>query len=129
MIKTVIRIEHPLDGKGIFLTRVKGRKNEYSWGNFEDLFDYCVDNIGDVHNKHLNMNPASWIPGFTSKHHCAYPSVEVMKKWINCGEIKQLLSLGFVVLVLDVTDYIETSEQVIYTKESIVSSKDISSLF
>lgn len=129
MIKTVIRIEHPEDGIGIFITRTKGLT---CWKNKKvtSTFDYSVRNIGNVYEKHSDMPGARRIEGFIEdRYYCAYPSVEVMKKWINCGEIKQLLSFGFVVLVLDVTDYIETLEQVIYTKESIVSSKDISSLF
>lgn len=76
------------------------------------------------------MRSARNIDGFIKgKHYCAYPSVEAMKTWINCSEIKELLKYGFVVLLLDVTDSIEDLDQVIYTKESIVSSKDISSLF
>lgn len=137
MIKTVIRIEHPEDGLGLFIYREKGTNLQEN-GRYPTLsdvistFTYSPIQIGEVSGRHFNMPT---IREFykqvdnLNKYYCAYGSVETMKQWINCKEIKQLLSLGFVVLMLDVTDYRESEYQVIYTKESIVSSKDISSLF
>ena len=128
-MKTIIRIEHPEDGWGIFAERVAGKPIELR-GNINSTFSYEVKSIGKVLSKHDKMRDAKWINGFkTGKYYCAYPSVESMKKWINYEEIRQLLALGFVVLLLDVTEYIEDEDQIVYTKESIVSSKDISSLF
>jgi hypothetical protein len=132
-MKTVIRIEHPEDGIGIFVTREIGVILNDLASNLPSIcstFNYSVHNIGKVYDKHHSMDSARWIEGFErGKHYCAYPSVDIMKKWINCSEIKELIALGFIVLILDVEDYIETSEQVLYTKESVISSKDISSLF
>ena len=43
--------------------------------------------------------------------------------------IKELIKRDFKVLLLDVTDFQEGEKQIVYTKESILSAKDISQLF
>lgn len=127
-MKTIIRIEHPEDGCGIFSSRSKEFKHVHS--SKISSFEYSPKNIGNIDRKHKDMDSARIIEGFNpSKHYCAYPSTDIMKQWISCKEIKQLITLGFVILILDVTEYIEHRDQILYTKESITSSKDISSLF
>lgn len=127
-MKTIIRIEHPEDGCGIFSDRSKEFVHVHN--RKISSFEYWSGDIGNIDRKHKNMDSARIIDGFNpGKHYCAYPSVDIMKQWINCEEIKQLITLGFIVLVLDVTEYIEHRDQILYTKESITSSKDISSLF
>lgn len=130
--KTIIRIEHPEDGLGMFADRTKGVNPREYGDNYPDIvwsFDFRVDNVGRLNEKHGKMQSARLISGFTKEYFCAYPSIESMKKWINCEEIKELIKVGFVVLVLDVTTYIKAKDQILFLKSSIVSSKDISSLF
>lgn len=80
--------------------------------------------------RHQKMRNAPHIIGFIrTKHFCAYKSIKEMKKWLTASEIKRFIKKGFIVLELDVTDYIIDTDQVLYTKASITSKKDISNLF
>lgn len=127
-MKSIIRIEHPEDGYGIFCTRWE--QTTRSTG-IVSTFSYNSEDIGDIDDRHSNMIGAGLIDGFTEDHFCAYPSLTKMKRWINNKEVKQLLSLGFEVLLLDVSEYIldEEKNQAIYKKEHIVNKKNISTLF
>lgn len=60
---------------------------------------------------------------------CAYKTIEQLQAWIHKDEIDFFISKGFKVLMLDVEEYQEGEMQVIFTKESIISSKDVTSLF
>lgn len=107
-MNTILRIEHPEDGVGIFMSRNKD-VNMSTLGIFPDVissFEYNSAYIGDINYRHTKMPRASREYSLfqIGKHYCAYPSVDIMKKWINCTEIKQLIEIGFVVLLLDVTE-------------------------
>ena len=60
---------------------------------------------------------------------CAYKTIEQLQSWVHKDEIDFFISKGFKVLMLDVNEYQEGQMQVVFTKESIISSKDITSLF
>lgn len=60
---------------------------------------------------------------------CGYKSIDELQNWIYSDEIKFFISKGFKVLLLEVTEYQLGEYQIIFTKESITSSKDITSLF
>lgn len=60
---------------------------------------------------------------------CAYKTVEQFQEWVKQDEIEFFVSKGFRVLMLEVTDYQEGRKQVIYTKESIKKTTDITNIF
>lgn len=60
---------------------------------------------------------------------CAYKSVEQLQKWVLKKEMAYFIKMGFKVLLLNVTNFQEGEKQVLYTKDSINSSEDITSLF
>ena len=60
---------------------------------------------------------------------CAYKSVDQLKEWITTEEIATLKENNYRIFMLDVTNYHEGKYQVIYTKESIVNTTDITDLF
>lgn len=60
---------------------------------------------------------------------CAYKSVEQLQEWLELDEIKYFITKGFKVLMLEVSEFQVGRDQIIFTKEGIISSKDISSLF
>lgn len=111
----VVRIEHRENGMGIFTQAelISESFNKAQW--------YC---------RHGKMVGAFFINGFIyGKHFCAYNSIEEMGNWLKASEIKLFIMKGFVVLELEVTDYIVDTDQTLFTKESIVGSKDITELF
>lgn len=65
----------------------------------------------------------------TNEYFCAYNSIELLNEWIKPKEIKFLIEVGFNILMLEVTNYQTGKFQTIFTKDSIVSSKNINSLF
>jgi hypothetical protein len=113
----IIRLEHPIDGIGIFMTR--------------DIFVLSKTTLGKrIEERHIDlMELARDIEGFTYYHYCAYKNIEDLNKWITPEEIKDLITRGIIVLLLDVKKFIEGENQVIFFKEDIVSSKNITSLF
>lgn len=123
---TVIRIEHPEDGCGIFRDRYE---KELSYKDIMSTFSYDSENIGNIENKHYKMKSARSIKGFTPDHFCAYPSLTIMRKFINQKEIKKLLNLGFQILLLDVKKHIADTNQILYKKQHVSKTKNISSLF
>lgn len=60
---------------------------------------------------------------------CGYKSIDELQSWVYSDEIKFFISKGFKVLLLEVTEFQLGEYQIIFTKESITSSKDITSLF
>ena len=60
---------------------------------------------------------------------CAFPSLNHMAIWLNHTELYQIVSKGFDIFILKVTEYQEGKNQVIYTKESIKTKDNISQLF
>lgn len=111
----VIRLEHPSSGRGIF------------W----EVHLVC-DNSWDTawYKRHNKMESARHIDGFNSSiHFCAYKSIDELQLWLRPEEIRHIISKGFVVLLLEVNEFILGPNQVLYTKESITEQKDISELF
>ena len=112
---TVIRIEHPKQGWGIFLNA------SLIDGDYHD---------SDWFSRHQDMDCASVIKGFKyGIHFCAYKSIEEMERWLTIDEIALFISKGFEVLQLEVTDYIVETDQVLFTKESITDRKNLNTLF
>jgi hypothetical protein len=120
-MKTVIRIEHS-DGWGMFMDR--------------DTNDNTVDFIlPELYERHMTFHSPYTDEfkmqeiEFDEKWFCAYKSIKQLQQWIMKDEFAVLFEYGYKVLLLDVTNYQEGNDQIIYTKGSIINSKDISNLF
>jgi hypothetical protein len=117
-MKTIVRIEH-ISVEGIF--------HSASVNRLSNISEFCDRHARfptpNRENPKLDM-------GLKGKEwFCAFKSIEQMNEWVTPIEIKELLGLGCKVLVLDVTEYQEGEYQIIFTKDSIKNSKDISDLF
>ena len=125
-MKTIIRIEYIPDGIGIFTTFLSNASIKRS---IRPLDDFCVTAFV----RHLNFNCPLQdrldIRKYGKEWFCAYKSIEQLQKWITPEELKLIISEGYTILMLDVYEYQEGRDQIIYTKESITSYKDITSLF
>lgn len=60
---------------------------------------------------------------------CAYKTVEQVQQWLEKEEIQYFTSIGFRVYLLTVSEYQTGEYQVIFTKDSIESKEDVTSLF
>lgn len=121
-MRTILRIEHPSTGKGIFTSYINGVGVDY------------LSNSANFYNKHLNFptpyEDAKIKNKFkTGKHFCAFKSIDQFQEWVSPQEIKEFIKMGFEILLIDVSDHIEGMFQIIYYKEDIVQVKDITNLF
>ena len=131
MTKSVIRVEHPYDGKGLFNS------------NNEDGV-----RLINIHSHHDNIiNRHTLENGFPSYHsdkylqdiisysdlknyNFAFKDLAQLETALTKDELKEFIEvLGFRVLMLDVIGCIESPFQIIFKKELIQESKDISFMF
>lgn len=117
-----IRIEHPMDGKGLFkscaeytepscyrhdLYNMRKRHNDFNLPN-EDGLD-------------LKKDCKEWF--------CAYKTVEQIQEWIKSKEFDMLIECGYEINLLEVDEYQIGHHQILFTKESIVKREIINDLF
>ncbi len=122
----IIRIEHPSDGYGIF--RSKCTEDEQNNKELYDLSMSVCDRHGDhKFNTPMNDNIDLWKDN--KQWFCAYKTIEQLIEWITLEEIKLIIKHGFSVLLLEVTEYQEGTDQVIFTKGSIQDSRNLNDLF
>lgn len=102
-------------------------------------YDYVYEKLIERHCEHFkspSQDPlvTSSFPNFDSNLNiyaldrqwfCAFKSVEDMHKWIEDDELAYLYDNGFKCYVVEVTEYQIGFQQVIYTKESIVSQTEL----
>jgi len=123
----IIRIEHT-DGIGMFREYTDEYSNDYE-KRMHNVF-YILPQLAD---RHENFNSPSQecldLYKNNKVYYCAYKSIEQLQKWILNNEFITLFDNDYKVLLIECTDYQIGYDQVIYTKESIKTSKDISSLF
>jgi len=117
-MKTIVRIEHE-SGEGIFHSESCNRLSNYQ---------EFAERHGEFPTPHCET-PKLNMDKFGKNWFCAFKSIEQMNEWVTSSEIKEFIKLKCRVLVLDVTQYQEGTHQIIFTKESIKNSKDISDLF
>lgn len=121
-MRTVLRVEH-LDGWGMFISYKDDmhRQNVKALELFEIAERHNTFNDPDEDRLNIYKGNKEWF--------CAYKSVEQLQEWLTPQEIEILSKNGYKVLMLDVEEYQEGRDQVIFTKESIISSKDVTKLF
>jgi hypothetical protein len=69
----------------------------------------------------MNKYDAEWF--------CAFLSIDQLGKLFLPNEIKTLLGYGYNILLLTVTEYQKGKHQVVFTRDSIVETQNINSLF
>ena len=123
----IVRVEHE-DGYGMFRSSTK---------------PICLSNSGDpVLNRLWNRHSTCGDPGMPLPCHdgidldmggknwyCGFGSMDDFNKWVMPDEAKALISYGFKVLLISANEFQIGGHQVVYTKSSITSVEDISSLF
>jgi hypothetical protein len=134
---TIVRIEHK-DTYGLFVANTaEGEKRNHCIRDIKDNFinDRHADRfpvtrmdrtiLQSDYKRSTHLNPSKdgkiWL--------CAYKSIDQLQQWIYKDEFKILFDNNYKVLLLDVTEYQIGEYQIIFTRESVLSSKDISSLF
>ncbi len=123
-IKTIIRIESPKDGLGLF----RSIDDPLDKPKFKKLWARHTTN-GPKGGFPTPSNEGLEIYKDDKRWFCAFKSLSQFQKWVKPSEARNIVKEGFKILLLEVNDYQESKMQIIYTKESITSMKDISSLF
>lgn len=118
-MKTIIRIEYS-DGKGLW--NAKNKNNNYLCDNFSFSHD-LIDKHAEFPTPQQEELPIS------NNHYCAFKSIEQVNQWIDKEWFSEIIEKGFKILMIDVSNCIEGEYQILYKKEDILQTKDISSLF
>jgi hypothetical protein len=120
-MKTIIRIEHS-SGFGIWRAMIGIEHACYRFSFYDDM-----------DRKHIDFPPPIKDSGITryigDDEFCAFKSLEQLRKWVNSEWIDEMLTFDFKVLLIDVSECIEGEYQIIFKKEHILQTKDISDLF
>jgi len=124
-IVTCYRIEHE-DGYGLFFKKlwdnkgnIIGNRHVFGEKDFPDL--WARHTMGFKNPEQENLQPIK----DGKEYFCAFPTLTSVKYWIKPEHLALLKSLGFSVLRLNVTDYQIGKFQILYTKQSIVKSINI----
>ena len=118
---TIIRVEHPQDGKGIWRSKT----------NDEWMCDK-ISNPMHMLYKHSNFptpNRDKQLQGINPNEFCAFKSIYQLQKWITKSELIEFISLGFKIYALTVSECTVGTHQVLYKKENIVTTNYITMLF
>ena len=121
-----IRIEHA-DGQGPFNTETgpnlcdgnfltEAYKRHFHYNPTEEAYPEPHEELLDLH-----KDDKEWV--------CGFKSIEQLQSLFKQDELKRLVKAGFKVLLLDVTEVQVSDKQILFTKESILSSKLINDLF
>lgn len=120
-MKTIVRIEH-ISGDGIWRAENKNGV-VYILDNLSNYLDFSA------RHKYFKTPFKENLDFVSGKHFCAFKSIDQLQEWVFPEEIRELLNLGFKVLLLDVSEWLEGEHQICFQKEHIIKSKDISELF
>ena len=118
-MKTIVRIEH---------------KNGYGIWQARDTQGYhIIDSttfFSDILARHNNF-PTPLEEGLRrlDNEYCAFKSIPQLEEWVERSWLKELFENDFKVLLLEVSNWKEGEYQILFKKEDIISSKDITSLF
>lgn len=121
---TIIRIEH-ISGDGIF-----GAKNPNgNWVLNRDTFE-CYSALSGKHSDFPTPYEDKGIGRvINDDEYCAFKSIEQVQQWIEKDWFYGLVNNDFKVLMLDVSECVIGEYQVLFKKENILQSKDITNLF
>lgn len=110
---TAIRFEHPFDGCGIYNS---GLRPCDTW--YDKMRDRHVDSLP-------NPRGDRKLKGIEDDEFCAFLSIEQLKSIITKNEYSKLIHGGFVVYEIVVSACRVGEHQILYTKDSVVSMKNI----
>ncbi len=115
----VVRIEHPDTGCGLWQTEINGYVVYRNLSFLNDLVD-----------KHESFPIPNEDGLYRENHHfCAFKSIEQANEWIESEWWNEILSLGFKIYLIELSAWLEGEYQIMFEKQHIVQSEDISSLF
>jgi len=129
-----IRIEHPESGEGLW--RAKTKKGNYVIDKHSQH-----DRIEERHTNRDKFPTLSQDEEIqkklgekeiydTSEYYFAFLSLDQLKEALTSEELKECInSLGFRVLLLELSDCIASPFQIIFKKEDVLNSEDISFMF
>lgn len=116
-IKQVVRIEHL--GRGFFRpVDVKLREHYQCKNIFAKHRDFPIPQWDNIN---LELNNKYWF--------CGYKSIDELQSWLSSNNIKWLIKKDFKVILYEVKQFQEGEYQIAFTREGVVSQKDITSLF
>lgn len=120
----IVRVEHKIDGRGIFRSRTKGGNCRYERiPKHKNLTIRHVSHFPPPHrDKGIMRSPYSY-------EFCAFKSIDELQRWVTKEEISNLIKKGFKVLVHDVSDCTIGEYQVLFDKDDIRDTTDVSELF
>lgn len=120
----IVRVEHQIDGKGIFRSVTeKGfiRANR-------------IPKFNKLHERHRDYFPTPYKDRGIERapyyyEYCAFKSIDELQKWVTKEELKNLIKKGFNVLIHEVSKCCVGEYQVLYDKEYIVTTLNVNQLF
>lgn len=118
---TIIRVEHPQDGKGIWRSKTN---DEWMCNKISNPTHMSVR-----HSIFPTPNRDKKLKSISPDEFCAFKSIYQLQKWVTKSELIEFISLGFKVYALTVSDCKIGTHQVLYKKEHIVTNNDITMLF
>ena len=125
----VYRIEHPIDGIGMFRYRTQDGRHRH-----EDIktVDRIANTINDNHTTMSTMTNDSYVgipEDITFKHYfCAYKSLKHVKRFMNKRELTALLENGYNIYQLKLSRCYIGNDQIIYKKAAIVKKRNVNYL-
>ena len=122
-MRTIIRIEHPRDGNGLFSAQDENKIYYYKkiplGRRIQSSFYFFPSPRQD--NK-IKRNP-------DSNEYCAFLTIADLNQHLKPEWIYALITAGFKIYAIKVSQYVEGEYQSLFRKEHILQQKDISSLF
>lgn len=125
---TIIRIEHKESGLGIFQTKGKTGKRDF-FGPLSLIEELPLKRLCSRHNEKF-PSPCNDLNRYIKDDEfCAFKSIEQVQQWITPREINILTNNDFRILELKVTNYTIGNYQILFYKDSIIKSRDITHIF
>lgn len=117
---TIIRIEHP-NGWGLWRTQIDGQ--------YLIETASCHDALSDKHYNFPTPFHDEGLGKYDTNEFCAFKTIDSLQEWVEPEWMKEIISIGFKVLMIDVSTCRVGEYQILYKKENILQTKDITSLF
>lgn len=120
---TIIRVEHT-NGWGLWRARLNNNDN--------NSIIESLDCFQEILDRHSNMPSVKNDPGLGSRddnEFCAWGSINEFDRWMDRSWIPELVENGFKILLIEVSECRVGKYQVVFKKENVLQTKDITSLF
>lgn len=130
--KTVIRIEHPSNGKGLFRSNVIRKHSRWKFisNRHTNIFKFPSFYYDEklkyqYYDKHSTPSDQ-----YLYKYKFAFHNIAQLSSALTADELKECINkLGFKILEIKLSSFIESPYQVIFTQDDVISIKDISYSF